>query len=423
MKEGNTMNSLSSSIDRGARRPSMLRRVSYLGMALWCCLCGADRAYAYLLGSGWDPSVWGPGETLVFYLSSENWPEDARMTPTEVKELLEKMMAEWSAIPTADISWRVEGPVSGLLPGKDGKNIFWIDPEYEHGFSTVQHRWHQQIDGAWKIVELDHRIDPNSVRFTRQGYDGPWVYIANELGMHPLGHTLGLEHAGAFPVSRSCPGPTYYDVGTCVSVAGNLGHWRKVSGAWALDPIMSFGLTGVMSFTEGGGALRLDDKIGVSLLRPKPGWLETTGAIAGSVRTDDGQPAPYIHIWAVQPTEGGLMDGVGSFADHNGDFLIQGLPPGDWILIAHPDLEWLANPWFFYDRQGELADEMLLFPVSARAGQTTRGIEITMSRDRKTPISTSARKAVVAAPAENHNPGTTTCYAWRQAVSRRRLDP
>ena len=78
------------------------------------------------------------------------------------------------------------------------------------------------------------------------------------------------------------------------------------------------------------------------------------------------------------------MDGVGVFADRNGYFWIRGLPPGDWILIAHPDLEWLANPWFFYERQGELTDEMLLYPVRARAGQTTGGIEITMSRGRVT---------------------------------------
>lgn len=46
----------------------------------------------------------------------------------------------------------------------------------------------------------------------------------------------------------------------------------------------------------------------------------------------------------MRPDEQGLMDGVGSFADWNGNFQIRGLPPGDWILIAHPDLSWVANP-------------------------------------------------------------------------------
>lgn len=333
-------------------------------------------------GGRWHPSVWGPGETLVFYLSTENWPEDARITPADAKEILERMLAEWSAIPSADISWRVEGPVDGLLPGKDGKNIFWVDPGYVHGGGPVT-RWYETIDGIPGMVEADHRINPNPLRMPKSAFNEPGHYITHELGMHPLGHTLGLGHAAAFPVSTPCPGPTADD---CWRMAGNLGYWRDVSGAYQLSPIMSYGVTGATSFIEGGATLRLDDKIGASLLRPKPGWLETTGAIAGSVNYDNGRPVPFVHVWAVRPNERGLMDGVGSFADRNGDFLIRGLPPGDWILIAHPDLPWLANPRFFFERQGELTDEMMLFPVRARAGQTTSGIEITMSRGRKTTV-------------------------------------
>ena len=61
-------------------------------------------------------------------------------------------------------------------------------------------------------------------------------------------------------------------------------------------------------------------------------------------------------------------------------FWFKGLPPGDWILVAHPDVEWRANPVFYFERQGDLRDIMLTFPV--RAGRTTRGIEINMSRGR-----------------------------------------
>ena len=362
-------------------------RPSALHSALWGE--GSEsglRAASYLVAPDrrWHPSVWGPGDTLVFHLSTENWPDDARMTPADVKEVLERMLAEWSAVPTADISWRVEGPVDGLLPGKDGKNIFWIDPGYVHGGGSGPTRWYETIDGVHGLVEADHRIDPNSLRVS--SYDRPWPYIANELGMHPLGHTLGLEHAATFPVFSPCPGPRSDD---CGRVDGDLGYWRDVRGAWQLDPIMSYGASGTLSFLDDGSALRLDDKIGASLLRPKPGWLETTGSIAGSVSTDDGRPVPFIHVWAVRPDERGLMDGTGSFANRNGDFLIRGLPPGDWILIAHPDLSWLANPWFFFERQGELTDEMMLFPVRARAGQTTSGIEITMSRGRMTTVGAS----------------------------------
>ena len=164
---------------------------------------------------------------------------------------------------------------------------------------------------------------------------------------------------------------------------GDLGYWRSVSGAWELDPIMSYGYTGNSSWNGQGGTLRLDERIGASVMRPKPGFFETTGAIAGSILAD-GEPVRGIHVWALRQTEEGLMDGVGSFSDGNGEFHIRGLPPGDWILLAHPDLEWIANPWFFYEKQGEFLDVMLLRPVRAVAGRTTRGIEINMLRGRET---------------------------------------
>lgn len=342
-------------------------------------------ASSYLLGNyGWHPSAWPPGDTLVFYLSTVNWPENAGMTPAEVKDLLNEMLAEWSAIPTADILWRVDGPVD-LEPGRDGKNLFFVDPESVHGVRTGGGRWSEEIDGVRGVVEIDHGLGTpqESVSFPRSAYDTPWAYVANALGMHPLGHVLGLEHAASLPVARSCPPPTYA-VDNCGPVDGDSRYWRRVSGAWPLDPVMSYGVSSIMSWTEDGRTLRLDDKVGASLLRPKPGWLATAGTIAGSVRSEDGRPIPHIHIWALRPTENGLVDGVGAFSDRDGNFQIRGLPPGDWFLVAHPDLDWLANPSFFYEQQGELLDEMLLYPVRAQAGQTAAGIEITMSRGRET---------------------------------------
>lgn len=341
-------------------------------------------ASSYLLyASTWHPSAWPAGDTLVFYLSTINWPENAGMTPEEVKDLLDEMLGEWSDIPTADMLLRVEGPVDDLQPGRDGKNIFFVDPESVHGVRSGGGIWSDEIDGVRGVVEIDMGLGTpgESVSFPRSVYDTPWAYVANALGMHPLGHMLGLGHSAAFPVARACTAPTY-TVDDCGSVNGDSHYWRRVSGAWPLDPIMSYGVSSIMSWTDDGRTLRLDDKVGASLLRPKPGWLATTGTIAGSVRTDDGLPVPHIHVWAVQPNADGVLDGVGAFADRNGDFEIRGLPPGDWILMAHPDLDWLANPGFFREGQGDLLDEMLLFPVRAEAGLETGGIEIVMGRGR-----------------------------------------
>ena len=356
-----------------ARRTGMQRRAI---AAAFVCLFAGQTAHAYRLATAWDPQVWGPGETLVFHLSSANWPEEAGMTPEEVRDLLQERFDEWSAIPTADISWRVELTDAELEFAKDGKNIFyWADT---YGGNP----WYERRNGVWWRVEVDYYLGPPEASVVpKELYDrSPLHSIANSIGQHDIGHIL-LEHAGTFPVSRRCPGRT--STGGCGPVNGDLDYWRGVSGAWELDPIMSYGASGQLSWNAQGGLLRLDDRIGASVYRPSRTFFETTGAIAGSI-VADGEPVPHLHVWALRQTEEGLVDGVGSFADENGEFHIRGLPPGDWILLAHPDLEWVANPWFFFEQQGEFLDVMLLQPVRAAAGQTTRGIEINMLRGRET---------------------------------------
>ena len=374
--------------DRDSTRRTGMRRRAVA--AAFVCLFAAQAAHGYnLLGPyRWDPSVWGPGETLVFHLSSANWPEWARLTPEEMKDLLQERFDEWSASPRTDMSLRVELTNAELEPARDGKNIFYWSERPGPGTFGNTGSWYERENGEWWRVEADHWLGTPESLFaaSKSDYDSSsfstWVSLTSNLGHHGIGHLLGFGHAGTFPVSRHCPGPPDSLAG-CRPVANDMDHWRGVSGTWPMDSVMSYGVSGVMGWNGQGGLLRLDDRIGASVLRPSRTFFETTGAIAGSILAD-GKPVRGIHVWALRQTEEGLVDGVGSFADENGEFHIQGLPPGDWILLAHPDLEWMANPGFFYERQGEFLDVMLLRPVRAAAGQTTRGIEINMLRGRKT---------------------------------------
>ena len=343
-----------------------------------------EESRAYRLQDLWSPEVWGPGETMVWYFSSDNWPADARSSPEQVMAAFARSLAEWSDIPTADISWRVEGPISGLELRRDGIQVIGIQPDASHGDAgsypdgRPDHRlWYERNgSGRWVLVEHDFLLTPAQTRRAPSDWDDPGVLVGDLV--HPLGHVLGLEHAAAFPANR----PRFFRAGE--------------RDTWPLDPNMSYGETTVY-FDEEGSLLRMDDRIGASLLRPAPGWLEATGTITGSVRAEDG-PLEGVHVWALRRTDAGRVEGVGAFVGIHrfrypepnvpGSFLIEGLPPGDYVLWAHPDLEWLAHPWFFEDGQGEFLDTLLPVPVRVSAGRTTAGIEIVMRRGRPTTLTT-----------------------------------
>ena len=133
----------------------------------------------------------------------------------------------------------------------------------------------------------------------------------------------------------------------------------------------------------GSGSLAEDDRVGASLLRPRAGWTSRVGAIAGALESD-GAAVPYAHVYALRQTAGGLRDPVGAFANARGEFVIEGLPPGDYVLWAHP-LRYYG--WHLpLTRQGAetgVRDTLALQPVEVSRGRVTGGITITMRRGRE----------------------------------------
>ena len=63
----------------------------------------------------WDADAWGPGETLHWEVSrDEDW--DVLFESVDgVLPYVERAMASWSEIPTADIAWTLDG-VGGRYP-------------------------------------------------------------------------------------------------------------------------------------------------------------------------------------------------------------------------------------------------------------------------------------------------------------------
>src|SRR5690606_21898091 len=56
-------------------------------------------------------------------------------------------------------------------------------------------------------------------------------------------------------------------------------------------------------------------------------WAQTTGTVAGTVRTSDGTPAEYVNI-SIEGTS------KGSVADRRGSFEIRNLTPGNYSVVA-----------------------------------------------------------------------------------------
>ena len=135
------------------------------------------------------------------------------------------------------------------------------------------------------------------VVLARCGIAIPDYYLSSGLGtayvvdvlVHEFGHCFGLTHSAAYP---------------------DIGFREQLSEVQlGLDPVMSYGVNPTRRFevTYGRGRRDLitrDDAAGVSLRRPRAGWLEATGSVWGAVLQDDGSPVRFAPVLAKRLEDG-----------------------------------------------------------------------------------------------------------------------
>ena len=299
---------------------------------------------------GWFNKVWGPGETaLVAVVDSPRW-ETPVAGLSDFRRLLQEALDVWANIPTADIRWEV-GPtiVEAEAPG-----TFPLIVRYtgftQVSITLVEENPHCTVMWGWSNRTTDPRP----------------VYLGGALRslIHELGHCLGLDHPDPFVRRRSF----FLDIPASDFPA----YWRY-------DPAMSYG-----EFHPDPRHLTADDRIGASLLRPREGWLETTGAITGWVTLPGGGSELVYHAYVLatllEPASRAFA--VGVFTDQGGHFSIRGLPPGEYqLLIRAPmgrgtrDLFLHRNWWAL-----ELRQTLRAGPVRVRTGEESGPVRLTARR-------------------------------------------
>ena len=130
------------------------------------------------------------------------------------------------------------------------------------------------------------------------------------------------------------------------------------------------------------GSTSTDTSTGASLLRPSSAWLATVGSVAGSLSLD-GEPVAYAQVWALRHDAAGTGSPIGAYSNRSGEFLIEGLKPGNYLLWAHPALyRRLGTNAPLAGATADVRDAVLLSAVRVRAGRVTSGISIPMEAAR-----------------------------------------
>jgi hypothetical protein len=144
-----------------------------------------------------------------------------------------------------------------------------------------------------EILDADIVFNGVQQQWTSDPESNPMFFDIESVATHEIGHLLGLGHS---PVGFSTMFPRVQ--------AGN-------------------------RLTR---SLEMDDRLGVAVIYPGPGFAGSTGSVMGTL-TAGGVPVFGGHVVAVDGA-GGVA--AGALSDPAGDYRIDGLSPGNYSVFAEP---------------------------------------------------------------------------------------